>query len=38
MLKELERVAESESAGYFTHFAGLWVCNKCGHLCECEGE
>lgn len=24
--------------GYHTHFAGMYVCYTCGHLCECGEE
>jgi len=24
--------------GYRTHFAGLWVCYTCGHLCDCGDD
>ena len=24
--------------GYNSHFGGAWVCYRCGHLCDCEGD
>ena len=29
---------DGKPVGYFTHFAGLYVCLTCGHLCECGEE
>jgi hypothetical protein len=31
-----EIIKDGVAVGYFTHFAGLYVCYTCGHLCECE--
>lgn len=28
-------IVEGELVGYHTHLGGLYVCIKCGHLCEC---
>jgi hypothetical protein len=34
----VEREGGIRSFGYRTHFAGMWVCYTCGHLCECGEE
>lgn len=26
---------EGKRYGYHTHFAGMYVCYTCGHMCEC---
>lgn len=36
--REIRYGATGEPIGYWTWFAGLYVCLTCGHLCECSED
>lgn len=36
--REIRYGAKGEPIGYWTWFAGLYVCLTCGHLCECSED